>query len=502
MPNLPLSLALAALLAGSPAGTAALAGTTPAGAASDPITALAGTLPGETLIAYFGRPATLTPQRGIGRLITLAESARRIGLVPAKMRLPADIAACLPLLGRFPHAVALLDARATRLRPGVHRLESLQVALVLLDGGEHQPIVERIQALIELYTNRDVATVETLPPPEGAPETLRQTYRLKDTRLPDWAVIEWALLPDRVIITVGNGGLRRCLETLGSRSESLLEDGWFAEAFRRTHAADAAVAWTIHADGLRAALGQVIEARVEAVLAGLGIADLNRGLWSITRSGRQIDVYAAQRRRGRDRFARLSAPPEANAAATLIPPQAGRYCILRVAPADLLRRIVRGWMASRRPKHQAATIRWWNYMQEAAGVDADRDILAHLEDRMILHTHPPHPLGIPLLCTVVIPVRGEGATVRDAVDRLFSRIAAWQEYDLRERGFRLRPLLERDDDGTWFVRYGVIILAAMRVAEDRVVIAYSPEAVRANLPPAATQPESAVHGTHPAESTP
>ena len=96
---------------------------------------------------------------------------------------------------------------------------------------------------------------------------------------------------------------------------------------------------------------------------------------------------------------------------------------------------------------------------------------------MIVHDFPHHPLGLPLLWTVLVEIDGSAESVRTALDRLLAHVYKTIEDRSGPAGL---TRLERDDDGVWYVRFG-LYGPALAVTDRWVVISYSPQAVRENV---------------------
>jgi len=158
------------------------------------------------------QPATTVPSRGGSQLAAILGFLNASGLVPHQGQVYADIAARLPLLGRYEHAIVLLDVSSKLVRkhgptPADRnislRLKQLQSAVLFRTDGEDSDVLDHLNELVGRYTNSDVArlTVERAG---------RHAYhRLIDDRLIGWAI--WGMGAARRL-------LRRDVRRRGLRS--------------------------------------------------------------------------------------------------------------------------------------------------------------------------------------------------------------------------------------------------------------------------------------------
>jgi hypothetical protein len=153
-------------------------------------------LPADVMFAYAGIPDRHSRQKGsaIKSFLALADGARQLGLWPNKGRTFADVLSAFPLLGEYPHVLALLDVTSREVRPGSYRLNDMQAAVLLRCGGNVEPIEMLIRRLILSYTNDRVARIEDVSFTMGGETSVHGAslcyHRLTDDRLDDWAVCE------------------------------------------------------------------------------------------------------------------------------------------------------------------------------------------------------------------------------------------------------------------------------------------------------------------------
>ncbi len=399
---------------------------------------------------------------------------RRMGLVPESDPTTAavmDVVGSLPLITRHPYALCLLGGSARALPGGGHRIAELRAALIVRTGGQNAALEGRIQHLLNTYVNTEVATVET----RGIGQAV--SHRLTDRRLPDWARIAWGPLGDHYVLTLGSGAFVAVAAVLGGAGPALADDAWFKTAHRRYRGGGASVEWTVRFDAIREHLQPIMAGKPDEVLRGLGLGDVDRGLWAVGASGRATEAYAVLRRAGQDEFVPICRQADDALVEMTVPPQAERYALLHRSPGDLVRWARDAYLASRSASAQANLRRMWARIETETDINVDRDLLAQLGRPVVIHDYPQHPLGIPLARTIVVPVTGSAAAVRTSVDRLLRRYQ--RHLERPDSGWPLLRL-HRADDGVWYFQAG-LYGPALTVTDHWLVIGYSPVAVRQNL---------------------
>jgi hypothetical protein len=220
----------------------------------------------------------------------------------------------------------------------------------------------------------------------------------------------------------------------------------------------------------------------DRVIGALEIGDYQRSLWTVGRVGRAIAFYSARLADGRYRFFPISDPasfrPRQLAA---VPPQAESFAIMRFNLGRWLPRAVGAYVQARSESPRRAIIAWWQRYQQNLNVDAQRDVLDQLGPTTILHTYPPHPLGLPFLCTFLFEIRGDPARLERALGKLLAPqvLPNTQPAETARKPFLLQA--QRTSDGIWYWQVGMFVVLGMGVADDWLVVSFSPEAVRENL---------------------
>lgn len=405
----------------------------------------------------------------------LFDQARRMGLLAGADRTTTaviDAVGSLPLIGRYPYALCLLSGSAEALPSSGYRLAELRAGLIVHTCGDNAALEARLRHLLNTYANSEVASVE--PRQRGAD----LAYRLTDRRLPGWARIEWGQVGDCYVVALGPASFDTIADTLRGEHPSLVQDAWVRPAHDRCQGDDASVEWTVRFDEIRRGLQPIMSGQPDEVLGGLGLAEVDRGLWTVGFSGRAVQAYAVLRRGGRDDFAVICRPEADPDALKMIPPQATQYAIIDRQPADLVRLAREAYLASRSPSTRERLRQVWSRVEADTGLRLEGDLLSQLGAPVVIHNCPQHALNIPLARTIVVPIAGSPAAVRRSVDRLLGC--------LRERlaepdsGWPLLQL-RRADDGVWYLQAG-LCGPAVAVTDHYLVISYSPAAVRQNLP--------------------
>jgi hypothetical protein len=417
-----------------------------------------------------------------------------------------DALAALPAVGRHPHAVLLFDIAAEARSDGGHELARLHAALVLHTAGDNGEIERRIQHLLNTYTNtRD--TVLTEKSKHGC-----ITFTLQDRRLPPWATITWGRIDDHFVVAVGDGSYDRIAGTIEGRAGSLGGDTWFADVCARTgcvpgstppsatahpgparhapyHQGDASVAFYVHLEKLKLAADAPLAAKIERVAAALGLAGVERGLWTLGHRGPALELRGVLRRGGRDETYTVAGPELLESFdVPVIPDEAGGYAVLDCHPRRMLHGLSEAYLAAKSPRSRERSRAFWRDLEAAAGVSIERDIFSQLGGPVVIHDYPQHAFHLPLAWTILMPIEGDAAALRGKINRLLNagrqRLApehpsASDDYDTSRREWSMLQL-RRDPDGVWFVQFG-LVGPALAVTDRWLVISYSPWAVRANL---------------------
>lgn len=457
-----------------------------------PMTAL---VPADSLVVYMAKPYPLLappasqpadsqPHDG-ARLASIASILTFLsagGLLPDEGQVFADIAATLPLLGRYEHALVLLDVSSRLVEtpdtenPGDTnislRLNQLQTAIIFRTDGEQRLILDQLNRVIGRYTNQEVAK---LTKEQSAGFTYQ---RLFDTRLIGWAVWEWGRLDDFFVISFGEGAFERIAKTYSRQNRSLSQDDWFKMATSRTKGDQAVAQWFIAFTRFKDRLGPVTAGRVAKVTEALQAEGMTHDLWTVGREGRALSWYRCYRRNGDDVIHRYSDPAHyAPGHRRIIPDAAELVAIVQVPTRWLVDNLPTAWLGAQSEGNADKWRRVWDRLEQETGLDINGNLIAHLGQSVVLFDYPPHPLRIPFALTVAIEIDDRKA-VSMAAGAL---LEAWGRY-LDERAERnqstlMRVKVKRSEDGIWYLQAG-ILGPALKVTDHYLVISWSPEALR------------------------
>jgi len=408
----------------------------------------------------------------------LVRQARQVGLagdLGADSRIVADVIGSLPLLSRYPTAAILLIVAAAPLPGGGHRLRRMDGALVFATGADPEPVARRVQELLNLYTDRSHSVME-----QRSVDGLA-VHRLSDDRLPGW-VFEWGVADGFFVVAVGGGSFERIARAVRDPKTSLAGDTWSCTARKECRSTRSFLEIYVDAERLREQLGEMMAGTTRDVLAALGMADLRRAYWVVGLDGRFVEVRSFLRTADVDRLVPITLCGAARRPwERFVPAQASRAAGRAVAGSDLIRRGTRAYLASQSPSAREAWARSWDRFVAGGDWSVESDFLDLFGEVVILHDHPPHPLGIPLLCTVLVEIDGSAQTVGRSLDRILgaAQSALVPAADAPPPS-PWTPTLRRDPDGLWYIQAG-LLGPALAVTDGWIVISYAPDAVRANL---------------------
>ena len=466
---------------------------------------LADLIPSDSVVMYTAKPysfltgeATSKPADGAPTpgvsLTSIIGFLNAAGLIPGEGQVYADIVSALPLLGRYEHALALLDVSTKLVLPEgetdastakrILRLDQLQVAVIFRTGEDCDPVTEQLYRIISRYTNRDVAELSTHKSGE------LEYQRLVDDRLKAWAVWEWGTIGDCFVLTFGEGAYDRILSVWSGKSPSLSKNDWYRSAAERIGVPRSFAHWMSDFTVLRERLGEAAEGRVSRVATALKADDIHQGLWAIGIEGRAL-TWRRCYRRGNEDVTRLYSDPALYSKDHLriIPDEARHLAVIKVPTRWLVDNLPRAWVASQSQSNYRKWQTAWKRLEEEKGIDISGNLIDHLGETVILFDYPEHPLRIPFALTIAIEIDNFRA-VSSAINTL---LQAWGQY-LDDRAERNKTVLVRvyvrhDDDGVWYLQAG-ILGPALKVTDRYLVISWSPQALRDALrfiePPKAT----------------
>jgi len=405
----------------------------------------------------------------LGLAAFVIERAQEFGLLSKlndRARVWADVLASMSELLDYPHAGVLLNISAAPRPDGGHQLSGLHAALIIRTNGGGARLEQRIQHLLSSYTNDENSTLSSRSS-DGSP-----VFTLRDRRLPDWVEITWGAHGDDYIVAIGAGSFNRIVRTIADRSLCLADDAWFTDAWKVSGGADASLAALLRFDIARGTADDLLRSKFESVQKNLRLDGVDRGLWTVGRHARAIEVGAFLRRGDVDEWQPITRREDADLAPGVIPDEATWYAIFDVEPRALVDTIAKAYLAAKSPDAQDKCREFWRKAEVRVGLSMDGDILALLRQPIVSHNYPQHAFGLPLAWTRFIAV-ADPETLRRNLDRVLEAVRD----ELAKEG---PTQLRRDADGVWYLSFG-IAGPALTVADHWLIVSFSPDAVRKNV---------------------
>lgn len=450
----------------------------PAAPAGEPLDLV----PAESLLVWHARPyPDLGPvSEEPSTLAALLDLGTRLAGKPldARARIAMRLIETFGAMIHYPHAVALIDARAMAIDGSSdgRRVDQLRMALIVQTGGQNLPFRRIIQKTVNEQTDSGVAKLEHKS--AGGAEY----QELRDTRLPDWSTIAWGELGGYFVITLGADVWPSIAALAADGSAGLARHAWMEEV-RAEHARDALIEIYVAIREIRARLDPFVDGRATDFFAAWQVEQMDRAHWTIGFQDRALYCRSHLRIGERTRT-RLWADPQAletNEKLRGVIPEGARFGVYQLAVGEWIPRFISGLVATRSPDQRREIEQVWARIQREVGFDAQAGFLEHLGDHVILHNEPLHPLRLPLAFTTLVEIRGEPAAVRATLDKMSG---AWQNW-LRQRNDETpvpNPLsIERDPDGIWYMQLGPVALLAWTTTDRYLVESWSPTALRAYL---------------------
>lgn len=454
---------------------ALLAALVPRAAALDPIDLI----PAECLLCWYGRPLpdTTPVSEQPSSLQALLDLGTRLVGQPLDNRgqLLVRCAEMFSAWVRYPHALALVDARARSIQADsdTKRVDQLRFVLAVKSGADTDAFLRIIQKAVNEQTD---AAAATLTRRSAASWSFQE---LRDKRLPEWCVLAWGQIGENFVFTIGSDMWPAVAAIAAGQAAGLSRERWYAEA-RAARAPTALIEIFVAMGAIRERLDPFVDGRATEFFRVWESHELEQAYWALGFQGRAL-YCEAHFRQGERTTTRLFADPDASDPHLLatIPPTA-RYAIYKVPMSRLFPRLIESVLETRGPEERAKIRQTWERIQKESGIDAQRDLLRHLGDRIVLHNDPPHPLRLPLAMTTLTEIRSEPRTVRRTVELACSKL---REATHRGSDEGSPPLLtfEREDDGIWYLRFGLLAGPAWTVTDRFVITSWSPAALRAYL---------------------
>jgi hypothetical protein len=440
-------------------------------------------IPADHLLCWAGRPfpdtTPPTNEQPPSTRATLLDLGTQIAgkALDGKAQLTVRLLEAFGLMIRYPHALALIDARAKPVGPEGQgrRVDRLRFALVVQTGGKSEPFRRVIQKIVNEQTDSQRASLKR--------KTAHRLFyqELKDERLPDWCVIAWGDIGEHFVVTVGDEVWPLIASVGAGQTPALSRDPWIVTA-RGTLDPKPLIEIFAAAGAIRERLDPLVDGRAAGFFKAWHAEDMVRSHWALGFDGRALYCIAHILNNDEKTARRIYADPKIRNKRLLATiPETARYAIYRVPVGEIVPRFVSGLLATRSPGVRQSAEETWARIQAEYGFDVERDLLPHLGRHVVMHNDPPHPLRVPLAMTMLIEIRSEPERVRQTLETI---CRAWQIG--LERANEQNPvpnpaMLQREDDGVWSLRFGFIAGPAWTVTDRFVITSWSPTALRSYL---------------------
>ncbi len=439
-------------------------------------------VPADSLLCWYARPFPDTQAPGAGTpsplqtLITLGARLANPAL-DARARMWARGIDAFGLAIRFPHVFVLVDASAKAApdNPEIKRGDRIRFAMIVRTGDQDAAFARVIQATINEQTDQAKARLEKK-------QAGRWSYmELQEQRLPEWCTIAWGRLDDYFVLTVGPEVWPTIAAVALGQEESLSRTPWLVES-RAKRGRDALIEIIVRSEAIRDRLDPFVDNRASAFFDAWHSDKIERAHWALGFEGRALYCVGHFVEAGHTRT-RLFADPDIRTPELLATiPDTARYAIYEISPARTIPSFFNGLLATRSEVERRNILRLWERIQAENAFDAQRDILSHLGDHIVMHNDPPHPLHLPLAMTTLTEIREQPQQVRDALDRLCEAWRAAQLKHQEETGGPVNAIVNRDNDGIWFLEFAPMVAGPAWTVTDRFLItSWSPAALRSYL---------------------
>lgn len=437
-------------------------------------------VPAESLLCWYGRPFPDTsPVSGASSgWNTFVQLFPKLAL-DAQGRMYARAIEAFSLAIRYPHALALIDARALPVPsdPSIRRVDKLRFALIVQVGEAAQAeeaFARVLQAAVNEQTDSEFATLQRKQ--IGAWEY----QELTDRRLPDWCAFAWGRIGPHFVLTIGPDVWPAIAAVGTGDSTALSKAEWLAQV-RGPRSKGALIEIIMAAEAIRERLDPFVNNRATEFFAAWEAEQLQHAHWVLGFEGQALYCVAHYMEEGQVRERIYADPAIRDAHLLAVVPESARYAIYRVEPTEFVPRFFAAMLTTESTKTRQEILRIWEGMKTEFGFDAERDILSHLGQHTVMHNDPPHPLHIPLAMTTLTEIRDEPQRVKEGVDRLCRAWQAVWDRNVEKSGKPPLVRVRNDGKGIWYLQYPVLAGPAWTVTDRFIVTSWSPIALRSYL---------------------
>jgi hypothetical protein len=391
----------------------------------------------------------------------------------ASTEVSISLAELFSIAARHPHAVGLLgvSAKPTETDPDGRQLDRLEMVVAIDTGGSNDEILRLLQQTVRKLTDKDAATLLT----DQADGFAYQT--LADRRLPAWCVVSWGTVENHFVITLGGDQWPRAIRAWPDATQSIAEHDWLREArAHRSIPAPALIEIYAHYARLCEALDPVTDGRASAFFAAWRASEMHEALWTLGFDGNALFCNASLRSADSTSQRSFTARGAPDTSLVAWIPDGARYAVYPLPAADVLRSMSESVLAWRGQRGRQVLEQFFAEIANANELIWERDLLARLGDRIILHNWPLHPLRVPMACTILVEIRGDERALAKTLDSLFGSIRARLQQAAAEGGSWGWLGLDRERD-FWFIRMGPLAGPALTIREGYVILCWSPAAL-------------------------
>ncbi|MGE0482248.1 MAG: hypothetical protein AB7Q17_17455 [Phycisphaerae bacterium] len=442
-------------------------------AAIDPLDVV----PADALLVWRGQPfPDTTPAADQpGTLATLLDVGARLAgqPLPPQTQIALRLIEALGTMVRYPHALALIDARAKPLvtDADARKVDQLKLVLAVQTRGKSEPFLRIVQKVVNEQTDANVAELRRATLANGSYQELR------DKRLADWAVVAWGEIDDCFVLTLGADVWPLVARTAAGESARLRDADWVVQA-RTAQRPNPLIEIFVAVRDIRARLDPFVHGRATDFFAAWHAADIERAHWAFGFAGDALFCEASFVKHGAPVKRVFTALPPGDALFLRVVPPRARYAVYQLPMGEMIPRFFAGIVATRDPAERRYANDVWNRIQSDYQFDAQRDLLAQFGDRWILHNYPPHPLHLPVAMTTLTEIRGDARRVRDTIAII---CRAWQDATDRlaaKTGVPPWATIVAESDGVWYLQFGLIAGPACTVTDRYLITSWSPAALR------------------------
>jgi len=464
-------------------------------------------LPPDTLAFVELDPSVLPPAKGDqkpGDLLEMGmQTMSTFGVMPRQAGAAADYLKVGSQLGSRHNCLAWLGADL-QIDPQTAVLTCNSVEFVWLIDVHGQPseMVDLLTAALGNCSTRQTARQSV----KTAADKTHQYIEFYDTQWPAWAKLYWTQEGDVFVLAVGSGSMEHYLSARAKPGPSpwtkSLADA-DAQAPRHNLAGDILARCYIAPRTLRARFPEAMKKTVYADVARAVDGQNNDETVLTARvKGRAVNLDLLTQSAGASSYSPWTINlAEGASLAKLVPPEARYYIVFDMNWPRFYDRIV-GLLDAVMGHGEVTKIGPADAGVRSAiaafpklySVDLQRDIVAHLSPRVLVHDAPQHPLHLPLMVTVVAAAEpGHEVAVSAAMEKLVARGAETLERRAAAPTTSTAPpndadpwaqwtqvRLRKDKTGVWFIQY-VLAGPAWKWVDRRFIYSWGPMAVKENV---------------------